>query len=49
MTRSKAAATAKTGLHAKTDGEGSDSAKVRPIADNRLQGRHEGSESPSSS
>uniref|UniRef100_A0A2K1YM16 Uncharacterized protein n=1 Tax=Populus trichocarpa TaxID=3694 RepID=A0A2K1YM16_POPTR len=28
MTRSRAAATAKTGQHAKTDGEGSDSAKV---------------------
>jgi hypothetical protein len=53
MTRSMVAATAKVGQHAKTDVvvlyEGSDSAKVWPMAGNRLQGKHEGSVSPSSS
>jgi len=53
MTRSMVAAAAKVGQHAKTDVvvlcEGSGSAKVRPMAGNRLQGKHEGSVSPSSS
>jgi len=53
MTRSMVGAAAKVGQHAKTDVvvlcEGSGSAKVRPMAGNRLHGKHEGSVSPSSS
>jgi hypothetical protein len=53
MTRSMVAATVKVGQHAKTDVfvlcEGSGSAKVQLMAGNRLQGKHEGSVSLSSS
>ncbi|KAG6736230.1 hypothetical protein POTOM_061042 [Populus tomentosa] len=49
MTRSRAAATTNTGQHVMNDGEGNGSIKVWPMTSNRLQGRHEDSDAPSSS
>ncbi|KAJ6868635.1 hypothetical protein NC651_033654 [Populus alba x Populus x berolinensis] len=49
MTRSRAAATTNTSQHVMNDSEGSGSIKVWPMIGNRLQGRHEDSDAPSSS
>lgn len=49
MTRSRAAATTNTRQHVMNDVEGSGSIKVWPMTGNRLQGRHEDSDAPSSS
>lgn len=49
MTHSRAAPTTKIGQSVMIDGEGSGSTKVRPMTGNRLQGRHEDSNAPSSS